>query len=302
VPNVLKITVENPDEILNTGAYAAGALIRLQTSATEAGAFTDVSGTGSTPTIPVLAATRSYTGYDPNGIVSSWYRTRYENAGGTRLSDWTPAFQTGDEQAGLICSLYDVQQELGETGTDPARDERILEGIRQVTTAIEGYCGRWFVPRPLSGTTTYRFTTGWGSVLRIPKGIRSISTLNIATQDQPATGGTYTAATASDFYLDKPEAERDVGWPATKVQLLSTASSRFYPALNGAEIVGAFGWAAVPPDIQGVAIRAVTRRYIGKGGGGVSVAVGPVGTEFLLPDLSGSDRRTLDWYRALVVA
>jgi len=300
VPNVLKLTVENPDEIRNAGAYDTAALMRVQSSATETGAFADLTGTGSTPTVLVLAATRSYTAYDPAGTVSTWYRTRYENAGGTRVSDWTAAFQTGDEQAGLICSLYDVQQELGET-TNANQDERILEYIRQVTTAIEGYCGRWFVPRPLSGTTTYRFTTGWGSTLRIPKGIRSITTLNIATQDQPATGGTYIAAAASDFYLDKPEAERDVGWPATKVQLLSTAGSRFYPALNGAEIVGAFGWAAVPPDIQGVAIRAVVRRYVG-GKGGAVVALGPTGTEFLLPDLSGSDRKTLDWYRALVVA
>src|SRR5262245_9841796 len=126
MPNIVKVKVENPDEIRNAGAYDTGAIIRLQTGATETGSFSDVSGTGSTPTLPIVAATRSYTGYDPNGTSSSWYRTRYENAGATRLSDWSAAFQVGDETAGQLCSLYDVQQELGETGTDANRDERIL--------------------------------------------------------------------------------------------------------------------------------------------------------------------------------
>jgi len=92
--------------------------------------------------------------------------------------------------------------------------------------------------------------------------------------------------------------DRDVGWPATSIVLNSTSALRLTSASFGAEIVGAFGFAAVPADIQGVAIRAVVRRFIGKGGGGVSVAVGPAGTEFLLPDMSGSDRSTLDFYAA----
>ena len=53
----------------------------------------------------------------------------------------------------------------------------------------------------------------------------------------------------------------------------------------------------MPYDIQGVAIRAVIRRHIGKGGGGTAVAIGPEGTEFLLPDMSGADRRVLEYYR-----
>jgi hypothetical protein len=279
-------------------------VIRLQWSATEAGAFVDVSGTGSTPTLPVVTAVRTYTGYDPNGIVSTFYRTRYENVGATRLSDWTPAFQVGDETAGLLCSLYDVVQQITDSTTaDPARDENILDNIRQVSAAIEGYCGRWFAPRPTNpaSTATYRMHTSSGRILRIPKGIRTITTLSIATQDQPATGGTYTAATASDYYIDLPEIERDVGWPGTSVRFKSTAGTTFYNASYGVEIVGSFGWAAVPFDIQGVAIRAAIRRYIGKGGGGTAVAIGPEGTEFLLPDMSGSDRRTLDFYRSIPV-
>lgn len=299
MPNILKITSEDPAEILNAGAYGAGALIRVQSAATEAGAFADLSGAGSTPTLTVISTVKAYTAYDPNGTVSTWYRTRYENVGATRLSDWTAAFQTGDETAGYLCSVYDVQQELGnEVGADPNADENVLEKIRQVSVAIEGYCGRWFAPRPLSGTTTYRVGTSTLQRIRISKGVRSITSLGIATSNQPATGGTYTLANAADYWLDPPDMDRDVGWPATSIILNSTSSLRFAYATFGAEIVGAFGFAAVPADIQGVAIRAIVRRFIGKGGGGVSVAVGPAGTEFLLPDMSGADRSTLDFYRA----
>jgi hypothetical protein len=292
----LTIEVENPDELLNAGLYGAGAVIRIQSSATETGAYADVSGTGSTPTKAIVAATRSYTGYDPNGTSSTWYRVRYESSNATRVSDWTAVFQAGDETAGLLCSLYDVQQELG-GGTSANEDELILEKIRQVSRQIENYCGRWFAPRPLSGTATYRFHSEAGNVLHIPRGIRSITSLGIASEDQPDTGGTYVVSASADYYIDPPSGERtDPSDPGFWVRLGWNRSSYFYDAAFGVEITGAFGWASVPYDIQGVATRASIRRYLGKGGG-ATVAVGPAGTEILLPDMSGADRLTLDWYK-----
>ena len=303
MPNILTLTVENPDEILNAGAYGAGAIIRLQTSATEAGAFADVTGTGSTPTIAVVTATRSYTGYDPAGISTSWYRTRYENVGATRLSDWTPAFQVGDEMAGLLCSLADVKQELGET--DTSQDELILEKIRQVSATIEGYVGAWLAPRPTAPTST---TTLLFDVERSTRslllegnsrrfGIRTLTSLGIATTSQPESGGTYTAATVADVLL-RPRPTAD--GPASHLVFTDIPTgpvTQFYQGYNTVRVVGSFGPASVAWDIQGVAIRATTRRVIGKAGGGVTVAIGPEGTEFLLPDMSGADRATLDRIR-----
>jgi hypothetical protein len=299
VANRIDITIESPDDILHAGAQGAGAIIRLQWSATETGAFVDVSGTGSTPTIPIVAGQRYYTGRDPTGDTSTWYRYRYEDVGAVRPSNWSPVFQVGDETGGLICSVEDVEQEIGTL--TPNERESVFDKIRQVTVGIEGYCHREFVPRPLSGTMTRRFHTSSGGVIRIPKGIRSVTTLGYASSDQPATGGTYTTIVATDFYLDPPDGERDAGWPATRLVLLRTAGARFYQASFGVQIEGEFGWASVPYDIQGVAIRAVIRRHIGKGGGGGPIALGPEGTEFLLPDMSGSDRRVLDYYRHIPV-
>jgi hypothetical protein len=301
MPNTILLSVENPDVLRGDGQYGTGALIRVQSSATEAGAYADLSGTGSDPTVAILAGERSYEADDPNGTGSTWYRTRYENAGATRVSDWSDPFQVGDETGGLLASLYDVKQEIGIPADNNDDDESLLEKLRQVTTSIETYTNRWFVPRPLSGTTTYRFHSSYGRRLHIPKGIRSITSLGTASISQPASGGTYALAGATDYYIDPPEIDRSPGWPGLFVRVPRTAGALFYDAAYGVEITGAFGWASVPADIQGVAIRSVIRRHIGKGGGGTAVAIGPAGTEFLLPDMSGSDRGILEMYRQIPV-
>lgn len=290
---ILTVTVENADELLNASYLGAGALIRVERSATGGG-----SGYSEISTTALVSGTRTYTVYDLAGAVSSWYRIRYSKSDGSSPSSYGDEFQAGDETGGLLCSWYDVQQELGETLSD-SNKELVIDKIRQVSAAIEGYTGRWFAPRPASGTATYRFHTCYGLTLRVPKGVRSISTLAVATQDQPETGGTYTTATSTDYYVDPPEIQRDAGWPATAIKFRNTTSTIFYDAAYGAQVTGAFGWAAVPYDVQGVAIRAVVRRYLSKGGGALAVPTGPEGTMRLLPDMSGADRMTLDFYREI---
>jgi hypothetical protein len=308
MPNLVRVTVEDPDEILNAGLYGAGALIRLQTSATEAGAFADVTGTGSTPTVPVVTQTRSYTAYDPNGLSSSWYRTRYENSGATRLSDWTAAFQVGDETAGFLCSLYDVKQRLfGTANTSTAEDELILEIIREVSDDIEDYVGAWLAPRPTdpASTMTLLFDVPRGTRSLLLEsgsrrcGIRTLTSLGLASQSQPESGGSYTAATLADVLL-RPRPTAD--GPAWRLELSNVSGSYFYPGYNTVESVGSFGPAAVAPRIQSVALAAVTRRYMGKETSSVAIALGPEGSVRLLADIPPSMRATLDRLRVPAVA
>lgn len=311
--NKVRITVEDPDDIRNAGMYDTGALIRLQTSATEAGAFADVIGTGSTPTIAVVAATTLYLGKDPNGIVSSWYRTRYENAGGTRLSDWTPAFQVGDETAGLLCSLEDVKQRLwGTATTNVNQDEVLLDIIREVSADIESYVGAWLAPRPTNPASTKTllfdvecdYTTRelvLSSEQRLV-GIRTLTSMGVATTSQPESGGSYTAATVADVLL-RPRPTAD--GPATRLVFnypFTGPIGYFWPGYNTVSIVGSFGYAVVPYDIQAVAISAVTRRFIGKESAATIVSVGPDGGVQLLADLSPGMRATLARYRIPMVA
>ncbi len=295
--NTLTITVENPTALLDSGLYGSGALIRTQSSATEAGAYADITGTGSDPTIAIVADQRAYTVNDPNGTSSTWYRTRYENAGATRVSDWSTSFQAGDETGGLLCSLYDVKQDLGISESDTTEDENLLEKIRQVSAMIEGYTERWFAPRPASGTGVYRFHSVYGRRLFVPRGLRSIATLGIATTNQPESGGSYTTVAAADYYLDPPDMARSPGWPATWVRMPSTSAALFYDAVFGIQITGAFGWASVPYDIQAIAIGATIRKFMGKESAAPAVAIGPTGAVTILRDIGPADMLTLERYR-----
>lgn len=288
--NTIKISVDGPDDLLLTDAYGAGAIVRLQSCATEGGVYANLA------TATIVSGTRLYTMSDPTGTSSTWYRTRYENAGATRSSDWSAVFQAGGEDAGYLCSIYDVSERVFGSATPSSSEQEILlEIIREVSSAIEHYTGRWLRPRPLSGTATYRFHTEASSILRLPRGIRSISTLGIASSDGTDTGGTYTTLPSGSYFLNPPVADRESDWPATSVRLINGLT--FYRAYFGAEITGAFGWESTPADIRGVAIEAVTRRYIGKETAAPAISIGPAGGVRLLASLSPDARATLDSYR-----
>jgi len=289
MPNTLKLYAEDPDAILAPANYDVGAVIRVQTSATEAGVYADLT------TVPLVAGVRAYTYYHVAGTSTTWYRTRYQNAGATVVSDWTDVFQVGGEEAGYLCSLSDVRQRLGLAVTDTASDEDLAEFIEAVTTDILGHTGREFVGT--NGDVTRTFDVAeWGFPLYVPGGIRSITTLALATSDQPDTAGTYVATT--NYYLRPLPHERTTGWPATRVEL--GVGSYFYPGRSTVQIVGKFGWAAVPPDIAGIATSAVVRRYQARQSSstGVDLMVGSADMGFrTLAFLSPDEVRKLEWYR-----
>lgn len=300
MPNTLKVTVEDVDDLLNAGAYDAGALVRLQWSATEAGAYADLSGTGSTPTILLVAATRDYEGWDPAGATTTWYRTRYENAGGTRLSEWSASFQVGSPPA--LCSDGAVKARLFPAGADDTVDDPLINAlIVQVSAWIEGYTGRMF--RPV--TETRVFDTTAGSVLRIPDGVRAVTSMGVATTHQPDSGGAYTTIPAADILL-RPKLTDRGSWPATEVRIsrgtLAGTVAYFATAENGCTITGSFGFASVPPDVEAVAIDAVVAAYQSRKNGASSVLGAD---DQALPPWSrffgrGSPQRgTLDRYRWL---
>jgi hypothetical protein len=113
VPNILTLTVSNPDQILNTGAYGAGAVIQVQSALLQAGPFNDDG------TVAIVSGTTSYTYYDTNGTSDTWYRTRYENALGTTVSDWSQVFQPHVS----FISLAEAQARIGEGITQAMLDE-----------------------------------------------------------------------------------------------------------------------------------------------------------------------------------
>lgn len=287
----IQITVQLEDigsADLLTG-YAAGALIRLQRDTTSAfPAASEVT------TIPIVSGTESYQVWDSAGTSASWYRTRYENAGGTILSDWSAAFQVGTPA--YLCSLTDVKRlVLSSVPTDTTANEDLLALIRQVSADIQYRTGKQFLP---DTATTYTFDTRYGRVLEVPLGIRTLTTLEIASTDQPDTGGTYSTVTAADVLL-RP-LQREAGWPYTRVELATT--SQFWTARNGAKLTGTFGWSTVPADIEGVAIRAVVRAWHAKSSGFNDVTgFSEMGRPVYSRNYSLDDKLTLDRYTEQVV-
>lgn len=289
MPNLIRVYVEDADALLVSDMYDAGAIIRLQSCATKTGTYANEA------TTALVSGTKAYTLYDADGTSSTWYRTRYENAGGTVTSDWSAVFQVGGEAAGYLCSLEDVKQKLGLTGT--SSDEELAEIIGQVTDEILHYTGRQLTPDPASGTkTVYLDCSMTGVVLYLPKGVRSPTYLGVASTDQPDSGsGTYTEIAAAYYYLDPPEHERSHGWPATSISLAS--GYYFYRGRRTVKLTASFGWAAVPPTIERIALAACVGRYMSKGSAEPRALVGPDGRMTILRDISPADMSVLDSYR-----
>lgn len=152
--------------------------------------------------------------------------------------------------------------------TDATDDTLIGELIDQVTDWIQEFTGRKFVPE---NGATYVVDTTAGSVIEVRRGIRTVTSLGIASTDQPDTGGTYTAVTAANILLRPLTVERRPGWPATRIVIKGTIGP-LSTALNGAQIVGDFGFASVPPAVAAVALDAVATAYTSRQAGDSEVA------------------------------
>lgn len=170
MPNILTLTASNPDQLLNAGAYGAGAVIQVQSGAASSGPFTDES-----PTVPIVSGTTAYTFYDTDGASSTWYRTRYENAAGTTVSEWSDPFQP---QASLV-SLADAQ---ARSGTSVTQD--MIDGVE---AELEGIIG------PLTGERTETFYLENLRWPRIIDGVylsRRTNSVSITTDGTPLVSGT----------------------------------------------------------------------------------------------------------------
>ena len=103
-----------------------------------------------------------------------------------------------------------------------------------------------------------------------------------------------------DWFLRPAIAQRDYGWPATRIELSQYAGSFFYAGYNTVRVTMAMGWATVPPDVQAIAQRAVIGSYTSKGS--PTGVTGPSGATIMLRNISPADRETLDRYAEIVTA
>ena len=204
--------------------------------------------------------------------------------------------------ADQLCTTAQVKARLFPNGvTDTSDDTLISELIDEVSAWVQSYTGRKLVPET---GITYVFDTEAGYVLRIPRGIRSITSMGVATTHQPDTGGVYTTVPASDRLLRPLTADAPEGWPPTEVRIsrgtLTGTIASFARADNGATITGNFGFAAIPKEIEAVTIDAVVAAFQARRNGASAVmgAEGMAMPEWMHYFGRGSPQRgTLDRYR-----
>ena len=290
--NAIRIVVEHPDELLNAAMYGAGAVIQLQTAATEAGAFSDVG------TVAIVSGTTSYTTYHTAGTATSWYRTRYENVAETVVSAWSDAFLA----VGFgYCSLLDVKQRL-QRSADILDDELFAQYIEEATDFMRGYIGRDLIDTG----TTYTFdgydALHGGRCLLVPRGVRSLSLLETAA----TTGASFTTVTSTDYFLRPTTQERSPGWPATELWLsdMSASLPAFPRGYANVRLTGTFGFSPIPRRIEEVALNLVVRMYASRQAGQMDMlgAGGDGGQPIVSSFLSKRDRETLDRFRPMLVA
>jgi hypothetical protein len=168
----------------------------------------------------------------------------------------------------MAATLADAKLQLKIDTADTTDDAYLTALLVGVTDWIQDYVHRLVCPR---AAQTFLVDTAAGSVIDVRRyGIRTVTSLSIASASQPDTGGTYTAVAAADIYLRPGELDRDPGMPATSIAIAG-AYARLVDAINGARIVGDVGPTATPDRIARVAIDAVAAAYQARRAGGSGV-------------------------------
>lgn len=184
-----------------------------------------------------------------------------------------------------LCTLANVKVALFPTGyTDTTDDALIQLYIDAFTGEVQEFTQRQFVGD--AAPTDYYFDIGGYTPYRslyVPDGVQSVTFLGYAKTSQPASGGTYTTVTAANILLrPNPQDRRTSAWPADTIVISDLdLTSAFYPGYNTVKVTMTRGFAAVPAEIERLAVANVVRRWQARKGGqsdsiGASDFGGPV--------------------------
>lgn len=304
--NLVRLAVDDPDELLAASGYGAGALVRVQSGAASTGPFANVA------TAALVSKTYEYLVYDQAGTSTTWYQTRYENAGGTVVSAWSSPFQASGGSG--YCTLPAARLRIFNDSTVVKDDDLISSFITQASARVESITDRTFYRDPPDGTNGTFLYDGFqasdggpivagGRCLIESRGIVSLTTVEVAT----FTGDTFRTIPTSDWFL-RPSRPTP-GWPFTQLWITNVPSSGdttpgFYPGFATVRLTGVRGWPAIPPDITDVTLSMVVGAYRARAaGGGDRIEIAPDGTRTFERVLSSADLATLHRYslRELVI-
>lgn len=154
------ITVEHPDEVLEAEAFGAGAVIRLESSpgGVAPWVWTEID------TTAVLADTTSYGIWDPAGTSTTYYRTRYSDAGQTLFSEYSETFLAGT--AGPLLTVDELRLHITSSLTD--------EALQLLLDAAYAAIEETAVP---IGSVTELITPGYGDLVMLARKADSITSV-----------------------------------------------------------------------------------------------------------------------------
>lgn len=167
-----------------------------------------------------------------------------------------------------LCTLANVKVAVFPTGYTDTTDDTLLQlYIDAVTGEVAEYTGRQFVTD--AAPTAYYFDIAYRSrSLFVPAGVQSVATLEYATTSQPAAGGTYATVTAANVLLRPLPVDRRAGFPADTIMISNLDTTAwFHPGYNTVRATMTCGFAAVPAEIERLAVAVVVRRWQARKGG-----------------------------------
>jgi hypothetical protein len=280
--NILRIDIDT--EVLATGAFGAGALVRVERATAEAGVYAELG------TVAVVAGQSTGTYYDEAGTTAHWYRVRYSNAGNTKQSEYSAPWQA--VSVGYT-SLADVKARLG-MGTVAGTADAIMSTIvAEVNSWLDGRLGRHVGP---GGSATRTYDGDGSGLLYVRDGVQAVYSLTL----YDGTRGASTSIAATDYYLDPLPHLRRPGEPAFYVTMSPNPAgsySRFPVGKRTVEVTGLWGWPAVPLELQAVATKCAVADWRGRASaGGDQFTIGVNGERTYERYLSYEDRKTIERY------
>lgn len=307
--NHFNVDVPNTAALLSASALGPGALLLVESSLTQAGAYAQIQA------IPLVAKQSVYPVWDLLGIVTQWYRTRLSNSGGTANTAYGAPFQTGFTAYSApsaaptsvpvqYCTLDDVRSRLG--GDVPNMDASfdatitalivdISDGINSEVQAMRAQPEGWsFVASTTAVARRYTGYPGGTDFLLIDDAV-SISSVVLLDQQ----GNVQQTLVLGQDYLPWPlNTLPIIGLKALVGSAGSTWSGYWPQWYGGVQVTLLPGYSLViPPDLHDVAVTETIRAYeSARAGENDAVGVGPLGTIIVSKAFTDKSRRILNRY------
>jgi hypothetical protein len=247
------VLLADPAGLLAAGAFGAGALIRVERSATIAGSYAEV---GTVAIDVTTQLTAPFVFWDAAGLATSYYRWRISNAGNTVQSPYSdPALGINPVATGVLSDAYAALTDvvgLFETWPLAKRLNRLTTLLRVATDqVIDEFDGRDFFRHPASGSATWLADGNGSASLHVHGGLVALDALELSFDG----GLTYVPVTASDYMLrgDSQFSAEPLpsGEPYFHIRFTAFGQYTNFPRTHqSVRLTGARGWPAIPTVLR----------------------------------------------------